>query len=148
MIKSWSKTLVTLALSSGESELQAMAKGAAEGLGLKSVMWDFGLDAVLQIRSDASAAIGIASRQGLGRIRHIGVTDLWLQQRLKAKEFEVYKVNGLDNLSDLQTKPLDGSRITELLDKMGVVLKGVKPDGRKHDGEHAGAEGAGEYRRV
>ena len=31
MMKSWSKTLSTLALSSGESELAAMAKGAAEG---------------------------------------------------------------------------------------------------------------------
>ena len=71
MLKAWSKTITTLALSSGESELAAMSKGAAEGLGIESIFEDFGLKVAIEIHSDATAAIGIASRQGLGRIRHV-----------------------------------------------------------------------------
>ena len=83
MLKAWSKTLSTLALSSGESELAAMAKGSAEGLGLQAILQDFGINVKVEVHSDATAAIGIASRQGLGRIRHIAVADLWVQQKLK-----------------------------------------------------------------
>ena len=41
-LKTWSKTQAAIALSSGESELAAVVKGAAELLGLQSVFADFG----------------------------------------------------------------------------------------------------------
>jgi len=123
MVKSWSKTITTLALSSGESELAALAKGAAEGLGIQSIFRDFGIEMKIELHSDATAAIGIASRQGLGRIRHVAVADLWVQQRLKAGDFTVHKVNGLDNISDLMTKALDGVRIDMLLKSMDVEVR-------------------------
>ena len=124
MVKSWSKTLSTLALSSGESELAGMAKGAAEGLGLQAVLKDFNVDCDVEVHSDATAAIGIANRQGLGRIRHIATTDLWIQQRLKAGEIQTFKVDGLKNPSDLMTKPLDAPRMELLLEAMGVQVLG------------------------
>ena len=34
-----------------------------------------------RVHTDASATIGIISRQGLGRLRHINVQYLWLQER-------------------------------------------------------------------
>ena len=120
MIKSWSKTISTLALSSGESELAAMSKGAAEAMGLESIFQDFGCKVGVELHSDATAAIGIASRQGLGRIRHVAVADLWIQQRLKAGCFSVHKVPGNDNVSDLMTKALDAPRIDMLLERMGI----------------------------
>ena len=120
MIKAWSKTIPTLALSSGESELAELSKGAAEVMGLQSIFEDFGMNVKLELHSDATAAIGIASRQGLGRIRHVAVADLWIQQRLKAGSFSVHKVPGEENVSDLMTKALDAPRIDMLLDKMGI----------------------------
>ena len=123
MLKSWSKTITTLALSSGESELAALAKGAAEGLGIQSIFQNFGIAMKFELHSDATAAIGIASRQGLGRIRHVAVADLWVQQRLKAGDFTVHKVNGLENISDLMTKALDGVRIEMLIKLMGVEYR-------------------------
>ena len=125
MLKAWSKTITTLALSSGESELAALAKGAAEGLGIQSIFMDFGMEIKFELHSDATAAIGIASRQGLGRIRHVAVADLWVQQRLKAKDFTVHKVNGLENISDLMTKALDGVRIDMLLKSMNVEIRNI-----------------------
>ena len=97
-----------------------MAKGAAEGFGNIAVLSDFGLEAKLEIHSDATAAIGIANRQKLGRILHIAVVDLWIQQRLLVGDFTMHKVFGKDNTSDLMTKALDGPRITELLQRLRI----------------------------
>ena len=106
LIKPWSRTLLTIALSSGESELGALTKGAAEGLGLAALLRDFDCEIKLRIKSDATAAIGIASRQGLGRLRHVAVADLWVQQRMRAGDFTVDR-----NTAGLMTKTLDAPRI-------------------------------------
>ena len=83
MLKWWSKTQPTLALSSGEAELAAIVKATSEGLGLMTVMAEFDIPVDLVVKSDAVAAIGIVKRQGLGRVRHLAVADLWVQQRSK-----------------------------------------------------------------
>ena len=66
-LKTWSSTQQILALSSGEAELYAMVKGCAQAKGLCSILRDLGFDAEAHISSDASAALGMAHRQGLGR---------------------------------------------------------------------------------
>ena len=76
LLKAWSKTMPVLALSSGESELAAVTKGASEGLGIQASLRDFGHAVRLRILSDATAAIGICRRQGLGRVRHLATADL------------------------------------------------------------------------
>ena len=92
LMKAWSKTMATLALSTGEAELGALTKGAAEGLGMQSLMGDLGITASIKIISDATAAIGIASRQGLGKLRHISVADLWVQQKVKRGVLAMEKI--------------------------------------------------------
>ena len=42
LIKAWSKTLSTIALSTGEAELFALVKGATEVEGVRAVLSDFG----------------------------------------------------------------------------------------------------------
>ena len=121
-IKAWSKTQTTIALSTGEAELCALAKAAAEGMGLKSLLRDLGLEADFTLHTDASAAIGIASRQGLGRIRHLATTDLWLQQRVKHRDLIIKKISGDLNPSDLLTKVLDSKRMHFLLELMGTKI--------------------------
>ena len=50
LMKTWSKTQSTIALSSGEAELGAVVKGATEALGMQSVLKDFlGRNAKLHI---------------------------------------------------------------------------------------------------
>ena len=44
LIKHWSVTQKTITLSSGEAELGGVVKGASEGLGLRSLARDLGLD--------------------------------------------------------------------------------------------------------
>ena len=62
----------------------------------------------IRLRTDASAAKGIATRRGLGKVRHIEVNQLWLQEKVNSGEIQVMKVKGEGNLADGLTKPLEG----------------------------------------
>ena len=53
------------------------------------------------VKSDAIAAIGIVKRQGLGRIRHLAVADLWIQQKSKEGAVSYVKLLGSKNSSDM-----------------------------------------------
>ena len=92
-LKSLSRTQLTIALSSGEAELAAVVAGAEEGLGMFSLLRDFGMTTMrLSLKSDATAAIGITEREGLGKVRHLATADLWVQQRLRRNEFRISKI--------------------------------------------------------
>ena len=105
-IKSWSKSQSTVALSSAESELYACIKAASEGLGMISMMNDLGISIMGEIRSDASAALGIIARTGLGKLRHIDTSYLWIQQVSAEKKLSFGKVDGKENAADMMTKNL------------------------------------------
>ena len=107
LIKHWSTTQSTVALSSAEAELTGICKGASQSLGLQSLAADLGIKVKLKIMSDATAAIGIARRRGLGKVRHLATADLWVQDRLKKKDFSLEKIPGAENPSDMLTKHVD-----------------------------------------
>ena len=70
------------------------------------------------IYSDATAAIGMVKRLGLGRVRHLSVADLWIQQRIRRGGMTMSKWPGSQNPADLMTKCLgraDTMRFTENL---------------------------------
>ena len=70
-IKTWSSTQDIIALSSGEAEYYGLVRGASQAIGIRSMLYDMGVEADIEINTDASAAKGIASRKGVGRVRHI-----------------------------------------------------------------------------
>ena len=78
--------------------------GGVEGLGMHSLMGDFGIKAKLCLHVDASAAIGVMQRRGIGKIRHLDVSTLWLQEKQLKQLMEVRKVHGLANAGELMTK--------------------------------------------
>ncbi len=81
-VKSWSTTQAIIALSSGEAEYYGIVKGSSVGLGIRSILRDLGVELRIRVHTDASAAKGIASRRGLGKVRHIEVNQLWLQDKV------------------------------------------------------------------
>ena len=82
----WCKLQSTIALSSCEAELNALLKGAKVGLCVQGIAQDFGDNPNLELRTDASAARGVLMRQGVGKIRHLHIKQLWLQEKIKKKE--------------------------------------------------------------
>ncbi len=126
-IKGWAKTQAVLALSSAEAGLYASVKASAEALGLASVMKDLGRKVKgIEVIGDASAALGIIKRQGLGKLRHIEVGYLCLQDAVAEKRLSVHKCRGEDNPADLGTKHLSGEVIQRHLITLGYHLE----DGR------------------
>ncbi len=67
------------------------------------------------INLDASAAKGIASRKGVGKVRHLEVSQLWLQDKVASGEIWLKKIKTEDNLADALTKPVGQQLIVEHL---------------------------------
>jgi hypothetical protein len=107
VIKGWSNTQSVIALSSGEAEYYGLVRGASLGLGVRAILGDLGIKSRVVINTDASAAKGIASRRGLGKVRHIEVNQLWVQDKVATKEIVIKKVGGDVNIADALTKALE-----------------------------------------
>ena len=121
-LKSWSNTQATIALSSAEAEYYAAVRAAAEALGMQSLMRDLGFECTIRVWIDASAAKSVASRAGLGKIRHMETKFLWLQEAVSGKRIELRKILGIHNPADLLTKPLSVKEIGPKLAMVGGTL--------------------------
>ena len=104
LIKTWSKTQTNIALSSTESEFYSTLKAAQESIGIISLAEDFNKTMTARLQVDASAALGVAQRMGIGKIRHLQTGALWLQQQQLRNIVQLSKIPGADNTSDLMTK--------------------------------------------
>jgi hypothetical protein len=125
-LRGYSSTQAVPALSSGESEFYAGVKGVASGLGSQTYAKDLGVELQLEVLSDSSAARAMMLRQGLGKAKHISTQFLWVQQMFADKRATLKKVDTKKNLSDVNTKYLDGKQLWELMHKIGYE----KRDGR------------------
>ncbi len=67
------------------------------------------------VKVDSEAAKSFVARRGLGRMRHIEVRDLWLQEEVRMGKVKVLKIHGKENPADLMTKFLKKSEVIERL---------------------------------
>ena len=123
-VKHWSSTQPGVALSSGEAEYVGVVRGAGQGLGFQALLRDMGLEVPLRIWTDSSAAMGIAGRQGLGKLRHLDTHTLWVQQAVRTGRFELRKVPGERNPADLLTKHSQtAERLAKLVELFGAEFR-------------------------
>ena len=140
-MKTWSSTQDPLALSSCEAEYYAMVEGAMEVakgklgtvvdgatrvLGTQVAAKELGIavdDITVEVATDSSSAKSFASRRGSGRIRHVDVKWLWLQQAVANGRFKLKKVLGTMNPADVCTKYLPLREVKEKLGGVNVELK-------------------------
>ena len=54
----------------------------------------------LEMRLDATAAKGIAHRQGAGQLKHLDVRVLWIQEAILMDKIRITKIAREDNCSD------------------------------------------------
>ena len=74
-------------------------------------MRDFGIEMKIGVNTDASTAKGIACRRGLGKVRHIEVNKLWIQDRVANGDISIHKINGKENIADILTKHVNAEDI-------------------------------------
>ncbi len=128
-VKHWSRSQRTRALSVGEAEYAAMVTGAAEGLGMQALMEDLGWETEVVIKTDSSTAKAVASRRGLGKLRHVEVRMLWVQDAVKRGRIKLKKVGGNQNPADHLTKEKSLNDYKGLLELVGGYVV-VKDDAR------------------
>ena len=120
LIKHWSKTQTTISLSSGEAELHGITYGAAQALGMQSLLKDLGWSMKIRVHSDATAAVGICRRKGLGKVRHLDTEDLWIQDKVRGKKLELVKILGTENPADVLTKYVSRQTMEQATLKMNL----------------------------
>ena len=91
---------------------------------------------------DSSAAGGIITRQGVGRVKHFQIRTLFLQELHKQGTLSVHPVGTKENTADIGTKPLSGKRIKLLLHWLGFQDENNDPVGREELQEHRSQEQA------
>ena len=131
-LTAWSVTQAVQALSSGEAELYAILRGTVELLGMAATAEELGFAFKLAPRlgSDSSAARSVASRHGLGKLKHLALKHLWIQETVRQGRVVLRKELGVENAADLLTKHLAEEKVLHYLDKLGFTYR---------DGRAAGA---------
>ena len=100
----WSRTQATIALSSGEAELNASLKAGAELLAMRTLLTEMGHVIQGKLYGDSSACSGTLHREGAGRIKHLEIRQLWLQQTIRNGTLTFDKIPRDDNPADSLAK--------------------------------------------
>ena len=118
----WCTGQQLVSLSSGESEFYAAGTAAAYLLFMVYLVREMKMKAQGYLYGDSSAARGIVGRVGPGRLRHLQTRFLWLQERLRQKEFILGSVPGESNPGDLGSKIMSYEKMWELFAFCGMAL--------------------------
>ena len=105
-LRSWPSAQSTTSLPSGEAEFYALAKGGPQALAMRSMFHDLSSDTRIRLRTDATAGKHLVSRRSLGRVRHIDVAGLWIQQPVREGDSGVLELKNNYNPSGVMTKHL------------------------------------------
>ena len=128
MIKCWSSTQKSITLSSAEAELVAAVKTCTELIGVTQLMKDWGKDTEGEVFVDSSAAIGVVHRKGNGKLRHVRVGLLWIQEKVEEGEVDVKKIIGDDNPADLLAKNVPAAKVEKFMELIGQEYKEGRAD--------------------
>lgn len=93
---------------------------------MMSIATDLGIRMGGEVWGDASAALGIIKRRGLGQTPHIDTGLLWIQNLAAEKHSRFGKVLGRDNPADLCTKHIDWDTIARHSESVSATFE----DGR------------------
>ena len=119
-----------------------MVKCTAELIGIKSMMADWGRDKRGTLYADSSAALGIAKRKGAGKLRHININTLWVQEVQDREGVTYQKVLGTENPADLMTKYLTRDVANGHMERLGQEIRAGRAEkGLERQGASPGMSG-------
>ena len=127
LIESSTSTQQVVSISTAEREFYAIVRGAASGIQLREAFTQLGFPVQLRVLSDSSAARAMTARTGSGRVKHVEARYLWLQERVRKKQFSVGCIDTSHNTADLGTKFRSGERLQEFVRMMPIVVGEFEP---------------------
>ena len=128
VIKTYCKQQKVIALSSAEAELYAMVAASAETLALQAYANDLGIELGCELYCDSAAALGIAQRAGIGKVRHLRTQGLWIQEVRVSGRIAYKKVLGEKNPADLLTKHMSADLSGRHLACLNMDLSGGRAE--------------------
>ena len=90
-----------------------MVKLSTELIGLMSLARDLSCSLQGRVWADSSAALAIVKRSGAGKLRHINISLLWVQEQEKLQKLRYEKVPGQANPADLFTKGVGREKLQQ-----------------------------------
>ena len=82
----------------------------------------------MRIMVDAKATIGMVARKGLGSVKHIEASSLWIQDHVRQKKLTLGKVDTLETPADMLTKNLVNKKLNKHAARLGYRFA-VRDDG-------------------
>ena len=128
VIKTYCRQQKVVALSSAEAELYAAVAASAEAIALVVYCKDLGMDMEAELYCDSSAALGIAHRAGIGKVRHLRTQGLWVQEVRISGRVKYKKVLGAKNPADLLTKHMSSKLSRQHLETLNASLIGGRAE--------------------
>lgn len=122
----WSRTQPVITTSSCESELLAVCLGAQEALLVANLFKELELSPQVNIHSDSRSALDWLNKKGVGRLKHIELRQMWVQEAVMQERLRMIFVQGADNPADLLTKVLPGPRLRRLAQQVGMSYDEVE----------------------
>ncbi len=120
----YSKTQSAISLSSCEAELRASNTGGTEGLYVCNLLSELGVENVqLELCTDSSSNLAAQCKRGPGRMRHLEVRELWMQDQIRAGTIRLTKIPTADNMADLFTKHLTPRNFIAQRDRLGLRVE-------------------------
>lgn len=113
-----------------------MVDAATRAMGLRTLAEELGVECKIVLHMDSSGAKSMASRRGVGKVRHIETKWLWLQAAVAEGRITLKKVHGEDNIADLMAKYFGKDKILKVLEAMGLTATGGSPHA-PGDGRHS-----------
>ena len=132
-----SRNQKSVSLSSGEAEYYAGASEASDSILLQEAIKILTRKSCkVHLYMGSSAARGIITRQGVGRVKRLQIRTLFLQDLHKQGTISVHPVATKENTADIGTKPLSAKRIKLLLHWLGFQTGDNEPVGKELLQEH------------
>ena len=69
------------------------------------MMCELGAEVKPVLAIDAKATEHILHRQGIGKLQHIDVAYLWVQDEIRSQRLQVRRIRSEENVADLGRKP-------------------------------------------
>ena len=115
-----SRTQAGVALSSAEGELNAALKMGCKILGMSQFCSEFGHTMKTTINGDSSEVKGILACRGCGKVKHLEVKQLWLQEQVRSGKLEFQKISRKNNPSDALTHHYTREEAKKHFKHMGI----------------------------
>ena len=103
-------------------------------MGMLSLMHDLGVELTSTLRLDASAALGILPRKGVGKIRHLDVGCFWLREKEAREQIRLAKEPGETDPTDIGTKHLAEEVMIRHLHRMSCEFGEGRPEASSEAG--------------